>query len=129
MKTTILLLLLILPLAAAPPHGISMPVEIIDVHDGDSLTADCTFRLKVRLKGVWAPELNQAGGVESRDALTAAALGRKGTLFIPADEIKHIGQVTSLSRAIGEVWVDGNDESVNAQQVRLGFAAAEKGLR
>ena len=126
MKTTILLLLLILPLGAAPPHGISLPVEIVSVHDGDTLTVEFTGRMNVRLADCWAPELNQEGGTASRDALTAAALGRKGTLFIGSEKIKHLGQLTSLGRAVGTVWVDGNPESVNAEQVRLGFATAEK---
>ena len=51
--------------------------KIIDVHDGDTVTAVLdqgfgdTKQIKVRLFGVFAPELSQPGGPETRQHLEA----------------------------------------------------------
>jgi endonuclease YncB( thermonuclease family) len=51
--------------------------RILSNHDGDTLTAVLdqgfgqTTQITVRLFGVWAPELKEAGGPETRDFVTA----------------------------------------------------------
>jgi hypothetical protein len=51
--------------------------RILSNHDGDTLTAVLdqgfgqTTQIIVRLFGVWAPELKEVGGLETRDFVTA----------------------------------------------------------
>jgi micrococcal nuclease len=57
----------------------SFDARITHVSDGDTLwaqRADTGQRIKLRLQGIDAPELCQAWGVQSRDALRAKARGQ-----------------------------------------------------
>lgn len=56
---------------------------VVDVHDGDTFTADLdlgfnlTMRMRVRLLGCNARELDAPGGLPARDALAQLVGGRK----------------------------------------------------
>lgn len=113
----------------APPHGISARCEIIDVHDGDTLTARVTYDVRVRLLDCWAPEVRgveKEAGLRSRGVLAAMALGKKGTLFVPTQEAQRPDDVFSFGRVLGSVWIDGEDADVSSQMVDSGFATKTK---
>jgi hypothetical protein len=128
-----LLLLLTTPaFGAAPQHGAALPFSISSNHDGDTLTGTITFRVNVRLCGdgkrqCWAKELNEPGGPESQKNLEKASNGKSGTLWIPADNATNLGNLFTFGRIVGDVWVDGMDESLSEYQVRTGHASTRKG--
>jgi micrococcal nuclease len=68
--------------------------------------------LKVRIRGLDAPEICQAFGVQARDALAARVLQRQVRVETRARDRYH--------RIIGNVSVDGHD--VGASLVAAGFA-------
>lgn len=90
---------------------------VLDVHDGDTLSVapcgDVESPVSVRLYGVDAPELNQAGGLEARAAL--AGLAAAGTRV----EVIPLGG-TSYARIVALVMARGR--SVQLALVRQGWA-------
>jgi micrococcal nuclease len=113
----LLIFLFLLSLSALKAEAIGPGVvsgQVIVVHDGDTvtiLTADKT-QIKVRLKGIDAPELNQAFGQKSRTALTSIIFGK-------IVEVRVIG-VDQYNRALGHIAIGKID--VNITMVRNGMA-------
>ena len=113
--------------APTPPEtGRCVEGQVTAVGDGDTLTVTAKYSFRVRLKDCWAPEIHgpqKPEGIKSLQNLQAIALGRKCRVFIPEDAA-DIGQSTSLSRYIGEVWV--NDINLSEEQVAKKFACKTK---
>lgn len=80
------------------------------VHDGDTVTVDAT---RIRLYGIDAPELAQAGGKASRNYLSSLVEGERVEVF-PKD-IDAYGRTVAVLRL-----PDGRD--VNALMVAAGHA-------
>ncbi|WP_154654811.1 thermonuclease family protein [Solimonas variicoloris] len=88
--------------------------QVLRVHDGDTVTMRCESGkpVKLRLASVDAPELHQAGGAASRDAL--AALLAHGTVRVQSRAVDR------YERVIAELRVDG--EEVGLRLVEQGQA-------
>ena len=99
-------------------------VKVLEAHDGDTVTAlvdrghDDQSTWAIRLKDVYAPELSQAGGVETRDFVLGwlADNGdgtdwpyRLETFRTPRSDV----DVTTLSRYVGVV-TSSSGASLNA---------------
>ena len=71
MKHTLPLFALLLPLAACAQAPISYTARVTGVHDGDTVRVTDAHGAKrrIRLAYIDAPELDQAHGIASRDAL------------------------------------------------------------
>ena len=116
--------MVLLAASVAPRPQIVLPCKVYHVHDGDTPYVEVTLKVKVRLKDINAPELDEEGGVESREYLKKVALGKKGILQIPLDKSTSIGSPFSFERVVGYVWIDGknlNDlllESGHAEKVK-----------
>lgn len=138
MRTRILLVILATALMAAliacialtaetPTPQIVVPCRVIDGYrDGDTLTAEVTLRMRVRLIDCWAPEITgkeKTEGLKSKKRLEELALGKTGLLTVPLFE--DLGKSTTLSRIAGRLTIDGKD--ISEQMVREGFATKEKG--
>lgn len=112
-----------------PAHGWSTPCLIDRVIDGDTIEVTVTRKLRVRLLDCYAPEVKGAEkpqGVKSSDHLKALALGATGTLFIPTEDARNMGDILTLGRVLGHVWIDGSDLSLSELQVQSGHATKEK---
>ncbi|MCP9473344.1 MAG: hypothetical protein NNA30_11480 [Nitrospira sp.] len=120
-------------LAAAdpPPLGVCLPGRVVEVHDGDTLTVEVRYLLKVRLVDCWAPELKRPvlrdgeavidrktgrtimednpEGMRSRDHLRSLALGKPCAVAIPIGE--DIAKSLTFGRWLGRVIVNGDDLS------------------
>lgn len=110
-----------------PQHGIALPCKVLSVHDGDTLKVECKFTMDIRLLDCWAPELsgeNRLAGFKSRDNLKTMAEGKIGIVSVPLNS-DNVGKVTSMSRVLGRVLVNGDD--VGYLQVKGGFATKTKG--
>jgi micrococcal nuclease len=100
--------------------------KIIAVHDGDTCTAviDLGFRIafemKLRLKGINAPELSGAAataGAQSRDWLAGRVLNRSDvTVRTDKDRTEKYG------RYLATLLIDGAPVSVNDEMVARGLA-------
>lgn len=108
--------------AQPPERGLSLPCNVVQVYDGDTVTVDVTIRCRVRLIDCWAPELREAGGRESQKHLAQMALGKSGTLYIPTAEARHVGELFSFDRIVGRVWIDGELIDLSQRMVAEGHA-------
>ena len=127
-----------------PQPGWTTVGEVVAVPDGDTVYVEIRRRVRVRLLGCWSAESRRdpriksdidreaakLRGIAAKEHLTRIALGKRCVLMIPTqtdgEEISSdVGDVFSLSRALGRVWVDGQD--LSELQVERGYATREKG--
>lgn len=87
--------------------------RVVAVHDGDSLTLQAQRnRIRIRLDGIDAPELDQPFGKKARRSLARICAGKEATVD---DRGKD-----EQGRIVGSVVCAGVD--ANAEQVRHGMA-------
>lgn len=87
--------------------------RVVAVYDGDTVTvASADTRHKIRVAGIDAPELRQAAGKESRDALRAAVLHK--AVAVEWHKRDRYGRI------VGKVWQRRKDAGLG--QVRNGWA-------
>lgn len=91
-----------------------LEAKVIAVHDGDTIRVTNQYgeKLKIRLAYIDAPELNQAGGLESKNILSGEILNRKVQL-----EILNTDQ---YGRKVAKVILNGED--INLKQIEQGQA-------
>lgn len=106
--------LLLALLAAALPAGADLPVRVVAVHDGDTLTvlADGRRRLRVRLTDIDAPELGQPFGKRAKASLSDLCFGKAASLEVRGRD--------RYGRTLARIKCGGRD--ANAEQVRFGYA-------
>ena len=127
-----------------PQPGWTTVGEVVAVPDGDTVRVRITRELDVRLPDCWAEEsrrdpriknhIDQEAaklrGIAAAEHLRRVALGKRCTLQIlthtdATETTSDVGDVFSLSRVIGRVWVGGKD--LSELQVERGYATATKG--
>ena len=101
-------------LAAALPARADLPVRVVAVHDGDTLTvlADGRRRVSVRLIDIDAPELGQPFGKRAKASLADLCFGQPAGMDVRGRD--------RYGRTLARVTCSGRD--ANAEQVRLGYA-------
>ena len=109
-STLCLALLFALPVAI----GAGLPVHVVGVSDGDTITVIDAFhhQYKVRLTGIDAPEKRQAFGERSKQALAARVFDQ--------DVVIELGKTDRYGRILSKVLMRGID--VNLEQVVSGMA-------
>jgi endonuclease YncB( thermonuclease family) len=107
---------------SAPKPGITLPCQVTEIVDGDTITVEVQIPMRVRLKNCYAPELRHPGGAESKDHLRRFAGGKRGVLHVPLEDVDRVDKAFTFGRVIGDVWIDGR--SVVQEQVDAGHAAA-----
>ncbi|HBJ86606.1 MAG TPA: hypothetical protein DDZ88_22665 [Verrucomicrobiales bacterium] len=88
--------------------------RVVDIHDGDTITvlSPAGARVKIRLDGIDAPELDQSFGQEAKQALSDMVFGRIITLQITGTD--------RYERVLVLAYVD--KFNVNLSLVSAGFA-------
>ncbi|MGE4190739.1 MAG: thermonuclease family protein [Thermoanaerobaculia bacterium] len=112
----------------APDYGICIGGTIKRVKDGDTLvfTPD-PVDIDVRLLECWAPEktgASKAAGLAATENLKKLAEGKHARLFVPVST--KLAELTTLSRTLGDVWIDGDSEDLATRQRRAGHAFRTK---
>ena len=103
------------PSMPPPQGGTKLTCAVLNVHDGDTITARCPAgRLRVRVWGIDAPEIGQRPwGYRSRDRLKA--------LLGPSHQVRiQVVDTDTYGRSVGRLYVDGRD--LGLQMVRAGQA-------
>jgi endonuclease YncB( thermonuclease family) len=112
-----------------PQFGIVAHAAVDRVVDGD--TVDVLFgriKVRIRLLKCWAPEIH--GPQKDRGLKAKAFLEKllpKGTpvkVQIPTTGATQLGDVLTLDRVLGHIWL--NKKTVSEQMVAAGHARAEK---
>ena len=92
--------------------------KVVNVHDGDTIRVEVPFRnfsFPIRMSNLMAPELNEEGGIRSRDALRDMIEGALVEIVI-----NKMNRVGKYGRLLGEVRHRGMD--VGEQMKAEGFA-------
>lgn len=82
-------------------------VEVIKVHDGDTITArwySRNFDFPIRFSNIAAPELDEEGGKESQSWLEEKILGKEVQVRIDPNN-----RVEKWGRLLGRIELDGMD--------------------
>jgi micrococcal nuclease len=116
---------------ACTAHAKTLSGVVTHVSDGDTLwlAVDKNSKpIKVRLQGMDAPEICQAGGTQARDALRARLLHQKVRLSTRAkDDYKRtIGRVYHREEDVGQWQVSQGHAWSDSYQRRLGPYATEQ---
>ncbi len=116
--------------ADEPRSQISVPCEVVEVYDGDTMTVRVSMDMRIRLLDCWAPEVKtkdqaeKVKGIAAREhLLKLAPVGSKAQLTIPLDG-DRLDDILTLGRVLGRVSVDGRD--LSEQQVKAGHAKVSK---
>lgn len=92
--------------------------KVVKVIDGDTIRVKTHFRdfdFPIRISNLLAPELNENGGVSSRDHLENLVMGKTVEVIINKDN-----RVGKYGRLLGEIRESGLD--VGEQMINDGFA-------
>lgn len=96
--------------------------RVVKVVDGDTIRVETSFRnfdFPIRMSNLLAPELNEQGGVRSRDKLADIILGQDIEIIINKDN-----RVGKWGRLLGEVRHKGFDV---AEEMKTGGFAVDLG--
>lgn len=110
-----------------PEPGINTRCTVVDVYDGDTVTVEIKYTVKVRLLDCWAPEVRgeqKEKGLKSRDRLRELILNKKGILSVPAKNANSMDDLFTFGRVLGYLWVDG--KNVSNLMVKEGYAKPTK---
>ncbi len=110
---------------------------VTNIVDGDTIDVEIRRTIRVRLIDCWAPETHmddrlpkeqqaaeKKAGLKSKEALKELCLGESVIVQIPTSE--NLLKATTMSRALGNVWLEGDEESLSEKQVRSGNATKSK---
>ena len=112
-----------LVLLIVPEPGINTRCKVVDVYDGDTLTVEIKYTVKVRLLDCWAPEVrgeNKEEGFKSRDHLRKIVLNKEAILSVPSEKANSLDDLFTFGRVLGYIWVDG--KNVSKTMVEDGYA-------
>lgn len=90
-------LLALFALISADPYQ----AKVVSVHDGDTITVRTTETIKIRLDGIDAPEIKQAHGQASKQALSDLVFGKDVTIT-PKSKDRY-------GRTLATIKADGRD--------------------
>ena len=115
-----------------PPLGLSTKCKVLEVYDGDTVTVEIVRTVRVRLLDCWAPEIRtknqreKAKGWLSKAHLKNIIEGKNATLFVPTENMKNSGDITSMGRVLGHLWPADEPKNVSQLQVEAGHATETK---
>lgn len=91
-----------------------LKTKVIAVHDGDTIRTTNQYgeKLRIRLAYIDAPELTQAGGIESKNILSREILNKEVQL--------EIFNTDQYGRTVAKVILNGED--INLKQIEQGQA-------
>jgi endonuclease YncB( thermonuclease family) len=116
-----------------PPLGLTARAIVRRVVDGDTVDVALTIPVRVRLLDCWAPEITgseKLAGEASRQLLEKMApMGSVVRVHVPTGDVDALGGVLTFGRVLGQVYREGDDESLSELMVAAGMATESKGDR
>lgn len=113
-----------------PPLGLAARAVVTRIIDGDTMDVMLMLPVRVRLLNCWAPEIT---GIQKPEGLAAkeqlekmAPLGSRVRVQVPTGDADALGDVLTMGRVLGNVWREGDDESLSELMVAAGMATTEK---
>lgn len=115
-----------------PDPGVTFEGRVVRVVDGDTIEVEVKRVVRVRLLDCWAPETRtkdkaeKQRGLEAKKHLRTLAHDRDVTVFVPVNPEKKVGDSFSFDRALGHVWVVGDEQSLSEKMVESNHATKER---
>ena len=113
-----------------PRQGFTTKAKITRVIDGDTVDVLIERRMRIRLEDCWAPETRtrdkeeKARGLKAKNFAEDLLMDKEVIVFIPGDPEGEMKDVFTFGRAVGRVFLDGEDFS--AIMVKEGLATETK---
>ncbi len=121
--------------------GWSTPAQVIDVHDGDTVTVRVVREFNVRLEDCWAPEVGprlgnktvsaeeRKRGQKAKEVLEGLLLETDGHVILKIPTKQPEGSLDAnaaitFGRPVGRISIKGKD--VSETLIELGFATKNK---
>lgn len=115
-----------------PPIGWTTPGTVVSVYDGDTLTVRVTREFRVRMLGLWSPEVRtrdaaeKQRGIAARDHLRGLLPeGSPVVLSVPTQGA-DVAEAWSMGRILGHVWRPGDRQTLSRQMIDAGHGTAVK---
>ena len=116
-----------------PTPQLTIPCEVINIVDGDTVDVRITIDARIRLLDCWAAERNTDEGRAATESLQKHLdeYGKRGVLIVPLDRgpegrRSRLDDYLTFGRILGHVQLAGSPETVSAYQVRGGHATERK---
>lgn len=114
----------------APPLGLTARAVVERVIDGDTVDVSLRIPVRVRLLDCWAPEIHGIDKIAGHRALEALEkmlpVGTRVHVHVPTEKVDALSGVFSFGRVLGDIFVEGDDESVSQLMVGQGMATRSK---
>lgn len=104
--------------------GLTVPVRVVRVLDGDTIEVELRRAVTVRLEDCWAKEMREPGGKEAKENLQKLADTQTAILHVPWKS--KTSDIFTFGRVVGRLYVEGKD--ISELQVIQGFATREKSV-
>jgi endonuclease YncB( thermonuclease family) len=106
--------------------GLSANAQVVSVHDGDTITVEVRFRVPIRIRDLYAPELKEQTGPAAKEALESLLpVGSSCVVFIPSKNPLLLMDSVSLGRIVGDVY-NQQDINVAKDMIERGFGTIKK---
>ena len=114
------------PGVKGPKCCLCIPCKVVKVYDVDTATrVEVKVELSVRYDNCWGPELNTEKGQEGKLAAKRAE-GKEGILYVDLSDCNNLSDLFTFGRVVGEIWLDGEEQSESQKMVSLGLASTTK---
>jgi endonuclease YncB( thermonuclease family) len=113
----------------APPLGLCARGVISRVIDGDTIEVTLAMPISVRLLECRAAETRgdeKDAGFAAKEIMERMAKpGDPVTVHIPSDGAKVLASVFSFGRPLGNIWLEGDEDSLSEHMVASGHATRD----
>lgn len=88
--------------------GLTILVDVVSVHDGDTIKVRVSREFDIRVRGIDTPELKTVEGKEVQKIVeNLITTADKIIVFIPSNDPLKLMDFNSFGRVVGDVYLDG----------------------
>lgn len=111
---------------------LTVPCELVEVYDGDTVTVRLTLDVRVRLLDCWSPEVKTRDAVEkeygihSRETMKELLQGEQLLLEVPLSDVDRFDDLFTFGRLLARLKLVDSGLDASEEMVRMGTATESK---
>ncbi len=112
---------------------ITLPCEVVEIVDGDTVTVRFEIDARVRLLDCWAAEKKQTStpgekerGLAARDFLKEFALNKHATIQLPLQGTDRLDKAFTFGRLKGTIRIRDSEVTIGQTMIAAGYAYPTK---